>query len=49
MTVSDSGYKKIAEQIYNVGPSKVKSNGKPVIVIGDQIWLTVIHTGGYDR
>src|SRR3712207_2954477 len=32
MIISDSSYKKLAEQVYNVEPSKAKSNEDPVIV-----------------
>ena len=34
MSVSDSSYKKFAEQVYNVEPSKAKSNGEPVVFKG---------------
>ncbi|HEL1640284.1 TPA: hypothetical protein TXL57_001213 [Streptococcus suis] len=34
MTISDSGYNKIADQVYNVEPSKAKSNDADVIVEG---------------
>lgn len=37
MTIQDSGYKKFAEEVYNVEPSKAKSNTVPVIVKGSKI------------
>ncbi|MGQ7661029.1 lipase family protein, partial [Streptococcus suis] len=37
MTIQDSGYKKFAEEVYNVEPSKAKSNDTPVIVKDSKI------------
>lgn len=37
MTIQDSGYKKFAEEVYNVEPSKAESNEVPVIVKDSKI------------
>ncbi|MDG3132916.1 hypothetical protein MKL26_07795 [Streptococcus suis] len=34
MTISDSGYKKLAEQVYNVEPSKAKTNDEDLVLEG---------------
>ncbi|WP_449459464.1 hypothetical protein [Streptococcus suis] len=34
MVISDSAYNHLAEQVYNVEPSKAKSNGEDVVVEG---------------
>ncbi|HEK9584803.1 TPA: hypothetical protein SVI56_001975, partial [Streptococcus equi subsp. equi] len=37
MMISDSSYKKLSEQVYNVEPSKAKSNDAPIVLKGNRL------------
>ncbi|HEL1092342.1 TPA: hypothetical protein TVG13_000582, partial [Streptococcus equi subsp. zooepidemicus] len=37
MMISDSSYKEMAKQVYNIEPSKAKSNDAPIVLKGNRL------------